>query len=328
MPFESNKKTNNFLNNLQTILILKFIFLFLLINSFNLNYNYNNSKVCLCTLGKNENLYAKEFVEHYWKYGVDKIIIYDNNDINGENFNDVIFDYIKKKFVEIINYRGKKKIQMKILKDCYINNNKYYNWLIFYDMDEFIYLKNYSNIKKFLNEKKFNSCKIIHLNWVIHSDNNQLYYVNKTLKERFPKVKYIYKKLAVKSILRGNIKNIKIRNNHIINKRYETCNGFGQKMYLKKNYIIHPDYKYYYIDHYYYKSVEEFINKIYRGSCFYGDINLIKLRRIVSFFRYNSISSEKIKIFKNKTNLNLTKIKKYIKKYKKNKFKYFDKLFN
>ena len=53
-----------------------------------------NLKVCLCTLGKNENLYAKEFVDDNLNYGVDKIIIYDNNDINGEDFNNVLFDYI------------------------------------------------------------------------------------------------------------------------------------------------------------------------------------------------------------------------------------------
>jgi len=47
-------------------------------------------KVCLCTSGKKENLYAKEFVEHYKKYGVDKIFIYDNNDLNSEYFEESI----------------------------------------------------------------------------------------------------------------------------------------------------------------------------------------------------------------------------------------------
>ena len=42
--------------------------------------------ICICSIGKNENLYAKEFIEYYLLIGVKKIIIYDNNDINGENF--------------------------------------------------------------------------------------------------------------------------------------------------------------------------------------------------------------------------------------------------
>ena len=65
--------------------------------------NYHEPKVCICTLGKNENLYSREFVEHYKKYGVDKIFIYDNNDIDGEKFENFLSDYINKGFVEIIN---------------------------------------------------------------------------------------------------------------------------------------------------------------------------------------------------------------------------------
>ena len=37
------------------------------------------SKVCLCTLGKQENRYIREFVSYYKKLGVDKIYLYDNN---------------------------------------------------------------------------------------------------------------------------------------------------------------------------------------------------------------------------------------------------------
>ena len=56
----------------------------------------NNRPICICTLGKKENRYIREFVTHYEKYGVDKIYLYDNNDINGERFEEVIKDYIDK----------------------------------------------------------------------------------------------------------------------------------------------------------------------------------------------------------------------------------------
>ena len=75
--------------------------------------------VCVCTMGKNENKYALEFVEYYKKIGVDKIIIYDNNDINGEKFESVLFKYIESKYVEIIDYRGKAKIQIKALNKVF-----------------------------------------------------------------------------------------------------------------------------------------------------------------------------------------------------------------
>ena len=54
--------------------------------------NPGNLKVCLCTLGKMENIYAREFVQHYKKYDIDKIFIYDNNEISGETFDSVLAD--------------------------------------------------------------------------------------------------------------------------------------------------------------------------------------------------------------------------------------------
>ena len=42
-----------------------------------------------------------------------------------------------------------------------MNNNKRFDWLIFYDIDEYIHLKNISNIKEFLNDKKFILCNKI-----------------------------------------------------------------------------------------------------------------------------------------------------------------------
>ena len=128
--------------------------------------------------------------------------------------------------MEIINYRGKYKIQLNILNHCYYKNYKKYNWLILFDMDEFIFLKNYKNIKYFLNNKKFYDCQVIYLNEVIHLDNNQLYYKNKKLSERFKEIELNSPKIMVKSILRGDIENINITNNHVIdlNLNLKACN--------------------------------------------------------------------------------------------------------
>ena len=69
-----------------------------------------------------ENLYIKEFITHYRNYGVNKIFIYDNNDINGERFEDVINEHIESGFVEVINVRGKIRYQKPALQNCLDNN--------------------------------------------------------------------------------------------------------------------------------------------------------------------------------------------------------------
>jgi len=97
------------------------------------------------------------------------------------------------------------------MKDCYRRNYNKYDWLILYELDEFIHLSNYTNIKSFLKKSKFENCQIICLNLIYHTNNNKLYYENKSLSERFPKIvpitKHEGKFLGVKSIIRYNISN-------------------------------------------------------------------------------------------------------------------------
>ena len=177
-------------------------------------------KVCVCTIGKKENKYIKEFIEHYKKYKIDKIFLYDNNDIEGEKFDNILNDYENKDFIEIKNWRGISSPQMKFYKDCYNQNYNEYEWLIFNDIDEFIFLKDFNNIKDFLNQFKFKKCESIQLSWLFRTDNNLVYYENKSLEQRFiEKDPYASERKIDeysngKSILKGHIKNIEIMNFH------------------------------------------------------------------------------------------------------------------
>ena len=47
--------------------------------------------------------------------------------------------HISQGLIEIINYRGKQSIIYKVMNDCYYENNNNYDWLIFYELDEFIH---------------------------------------------------------------------------------------------------------------------------------------------------------------------------------------------
>ena len=246
--------------------------------------------------------------------------MYDNNDINGERLEEPINEYINEGFIKLNNRRGRIRDQLNILNHWYINNYNNYDWLIFYDIDEYIYLKNYSNIKDFLNEKRFNECQTIYLNWVMHTDNNLIYYENKSLHKRFPILEPNARKnnknifVPCKSILKGHIPNIKIICMHRLNNRLKSCNGFGVKPNLK-GYLMMADFSFYYIDHFFFKSLEEFIDKLNRGGAnTYNNTNLkyIKLDR---FFKMNQININKINNIEKKCRINMTRYKKmYLKK--------------
>ena len=94
------------------------------------------TKVCLWIIGKKENLYANEYINHYKNLGYKHIYLYDNNDINDERFEDVLKREIKKNFVSIINYRGFRGLQnhpqFNAYYDCYEKNNKKYQCSLFW----------------------------------------------------------------------------------------------------------------------------------------------------------------------------------------------------
>ena len=151
------------IKNITLLNITKFVILGLLFNT--ITKRFVKLKVLLCTIGKEENKYIKEFVNHYRKLKIEKIILYDNNDINGENFKDILNKEIFNNFVEIINFRGFKNPQVKAVFNCYKNYSKKYDWIAFYDIDEFLQIRNYNNINKFLSLPKFKKCQSIIINW-------------------------------------------------------------------------------------------------------------------------------------------------------------------
>ena len=145
------------------------------------------------------------------------------------------------------------------MNECYYRNYEKYDWILFFELDEFIHLYNYTNIKLFLNEKKFKNCQIIYLNLIIHNDNDQLHYYYGSLFERFPNIvpKNKLSSLQVKMIIKGNIKNIVIRttasctlksNNDTLSK----CNGFGERVNQDGFSTKKTDYKFYYLDHFFF----------------------------------------------------------------------------
>ena len=199
-------KKNIFLISLKTFIIY-FHIKNLIIN------NIKKIKIGLCLIGKQENKYIKEYVDYYLKLGFNKILLYDNNDVNGEKFDNILKNYIDKNFVEIINYRGLDKPQKMAYFHCYNANKNNFDWIAFYDADEFLYLVNYKNARLFFSHSKFKNCSSILLNWKYYGDNDNIFYEKKPLIERF-KIPFefpqngkkdIILRTAGKSIIRGGL---------------------------------------------------------------------------------------------------------------------------
>ena len=225
-------------------------------------------KVCLCTIGKEENLYIKEFISHYKKIGYTNIFIYDNNDINGEKFEDVLQNEINEGFVSIVNFRGYNNSQLKSYYDCYENNNHKCNWLSFFDIDEFLEINPpYLTVQEFLSNDRFNKCSNVKINWVFYyNDSDILYYEDKPVQERF---KNFTENMHIKSTVRGNLSFnywSKAGDPHSSLSNITACSSSGLLIDPNSPFNEPPDIKYARIKHYHKKSFEEYCMKVKRGK--------------------------------------------------------------
>lgn len=191
---------------------------------------------------------------------------------------------------------------------CYRKNKQKYNWFIFYDMDEFIHLSNFKNIKYYLIDNCFKECNIVYLNQVLHTDNEQIYYCNKSLFERFPNstLNFNRKMGITKMIIRGNLNDININNPHLINNDHQ-CNSEG-KTINEYNYSNFNDFynKNYYYDHFHFKSSEEYLDKLKRGDAVNGKRKNFVVKTFSLYFSVNKITEAKLDYFEKRTGINLT----------------------
>ena len=127
----------------------------------------------ICCIAKLENNYIREWVEWYKGIGVTNICLYDNNDIDGETFNEVIDDYIESGFVIIENVRGTEGMQLPCYQHCYDKYKDKYQWIGFFDADEYMEIER-GDISDFLSMQEWNNVGAIRLCWKNYDDSNLL----------------------------------------------------------------------------------------------------------------------------------------------------------
>jgi hypothetical protein len=142
----------------------------------------------------------------------------------------------------------------------------------------------------------------------MHTDNNLIKYDNRSLHERFPEFKKIIR--TGKTILRGGIKNVNIREVHLLDHKIPSCNSQGKIIKFGKDKM---DFDNYFIDHFYFKSLEEFVQKIKKGDTYFGYNKGFQMLRLQRYFMINNITLKKIEYIEKNLKFNLSKYKKNLK---------------
>lgn len=264
-------------------------------------------KVALCCIGKNENSYIIEYVEYYKSLGIDKIFLYDNNDNNGERFDDILKEYVDNEFIDIVDYRNMKRCQLKAYQDCYDKHKNDYDWIMFFDCDEFIRLQKHNSISDYLSSDIFNNYDLIHLNWLCYGDNNLIGDDDeKSVLKRFKnpvepldfKVKYKFaENCHIKSIVRGGLEKVEWkRTPHTPNNALRCCNNNGRIIKISRSPFESFDYTLAYLKHFTTKTATEYMKKVNRGFPDHIVKENERLDLLNRFFKYNKRTEEKEKI--------------------------------
>jgi uncharacterized protein YxeA len=306
--------------NLNKTLIKIIIIIFLLVIAFQifkrnkkkffnniLKIKSSNTKVAMCSIAKKENRYIKYFVEFYKKIGYDHIYLFDNNEPGDESINDleIVKDGIKEGFITVIDYPSKiphAVTQTQSYYDCYEKYNMEYDWISFYDLDEFLMLDpKYSTIQEYLDNPRLNSCELVKFNWKVYTDNDQLDYVDASPVDRFPnETNYKTENRHVKSTIRGRLDYKKFKRNyspHSIYSNISACSSSG-KTTGWSYYLYPPDFEGGSLNHYVTKSVREFFYKKYKTKVDTRNISEGTKRYLFNyFFSVNRKTKEKVDIF-------------------------------
>lgn len=179
--------------------------------------------IALVAIGRRENRYAREFVEHYLALGFDHIFICDNNHDGEEQFADVLQPYIDSHVVSIHDYRNQEAIQAKAYNDMYAQYGDWYDWIAFFDFDEFLVMNNGMSVKEWLSARPAEK-EVAKVNWMCMTDNNLIEDDGRPMMERFTEAMPLdrcvqYRRVPennhVKSIVRGGLAKVRFKNPHV-----------------------------------------------------------------------------------------------------------------
>lgn len=214
----------------------------------------------ICLLIRDENQYLAEWIDHYLNLGVDLICIYDNG--IKESVTDIIatLEDWKQEKIEVIPYHDSEtpRLQEDVNND-FINRYKdKVRWVAFIDSDEFIELETQQPINDFL--KQYEEYGSIFMNWVMYTANGQEIQTEGFVQERFIQEFPEPKNHRYRYFGKEFMQIYKV--DKII--RYHAKFLWKNKMYVDKDTLNLDKIK---LKHYYTKSLEEWKNKIDRGSC-------------------------------------------------------------
>ena len=213
--------------------------------------------VTICAIAKDEDFFIKEWVEYHLLIGFEHIYIYDNN--SSVPISNTLSDYVDSCLVTVIDFPFDMDQQRKAYMDCLQKYGSECKWMAFIDIDEFVVPKQENDIRDVLDRYVGYGGLAIH--WKMFGSGGHTIRPDGGVIKNYDKV--VFFDNHVKSIVQPSK----------VDKVF-TPHSFG---YKDGNFCVNEDcipvasHQSYHIsrtiqiNHYYYKSVEDFKDKLKRG---------------------------------------------------------------
>ena len=221
--------------------------------------------IALVAIGRRENQYAREWVNHHFALGFDHIYIYDNNHKGEEHFETVLSDFVAEKKVTIIDYRNKERAQRSAYNDAYQRLSKDYDWIAFFDFDEFLCLPASGTVADFLATIPQDDHAVM-IPWLMMTDSGLVHNDGRPLMQRFTE-SLQQQRVPGKCIVRGGIEGLRFSKSvHVPSAPVLNCcatNGTPTRQHREQK----SDTTVAYLKHFCTKTIEEWLtNKWQKGT--------------------------------------------------------------
>jgi hypothetical protein len=239
-----------------------------------------NMKVAICAIIKNEHRYLKEWVEHYLNLGFDEVFL--GEDASSRSHQTIIDEISsnKVKMVKLSNSAARTNIQLNLYQKYFEKNKNKFDWIAFFDIDEFLILEN-ETLHQFLSD--YESYDGVCLAWKYYNANGYIKTPEGNVVDNYTNCFCSpINDCQVKSIVNcHNIQNIEF-----IHAASHNCVDVFKNYSFKSSlfgmgYAIPKYWHRAWINHYFTKSWEEWVQRMIRGNM------QNNYRTLDTFFEYN-----------------------------------------
>ena len=242
----------------------------------------------------------REWAEYYIELGIDKLILFDNNTPNR------VFEDLKGLEDYLIVLDGKDGEQLSQYNYAYNKFGNDFDWLLFFDDDEWLFLNEDADLRSYLSRDCFKDTDCIHVNWKLYGDCGHVHPVEGlSTPEMFPdplplnmRVYYPFpENCHVKTILHCKGKNLRFPNPHfVIGNNISAVNNAGVPCNSKSPFSPY-NYDLAELRHYQLRTTEEFCYKRLgeRSRHMYDGPQFNPQKEIQRYFIYNQRTPEKEK---------------------------------